>query len=132
MRDFQMEYARKCMLIDDDPDDHEIFLMALEVADLGIECICANDGREALQILASDPFLIPEFIYIDMNMPEMNGMECLAELVKMERLSTVPKYLYSTSADPKMIEKSKSLGATGFVIKPTSVEEFARLLAMHK
>lgn len=115
-------------LIDDDTDDQEIFSLAIGKASDNVTCVFANDGIDALETLRKDEEFIPDFIFIDMNMPRMNGTQCLAEIKKLERLRHVPIYMYSTSADPVSIEDNKSLGATDFIVKPSSISELTRLL----
>lgn len=115
-------------VIDDDLDDQEIFTIAVEKVDPAIECIFANDGVHALERLRNDSTLIPECIFLDVNMPRMNGVECLQELRTFKRLENVPIYMCSTSSDPKIIEKIKALGARDFIVKPSTIAEFAELL----
>lgn len=109
-----------CFLIDDDLDDQEIFSIALKDADPLIDCVFANDGAHALQKLSNDDFT-PDYIFIDMNMPRMNGMQCLEEIKKNERIKNIPVYMYSTSADARTITETKNLGAKEFIIKPSSI-----------
>ena len=80
-----------CFLIDNDEDDQEIFCMALRDVDPSINCILAANGVKAIEMLANDVRYIPSFIFIDMNMPLMNGKQCLLALKKIERLSDVPE-----------------------------------------
>lgn len=110
-----------CFFIDDDTDDQEIFGMALsEVFPQG-SCLFANDGIEALDRL-SDPSFFPSCIFIDLNMPRMNGKECLAEIGKIKRLNKVPVFIYSTSWDQALIEECKALGAADFIVKPPGLK----------
>lgn len=107
-----------CLLIDDDQDDQEIFSMALEDVNSNIQCIMASNGLAALEKLTAITPLIPDYIFIDMNMPKMNGMECLREIQKLHYLKDTAVFMYSTSSDEKMIEKSKALGAKDVIVKP--------------
>ena len=107
-----------CLLIDDDQDDQEIFSMALEDIDSDIQCIMVSNGIAALEKLNAKKPLIPDYIFIDVNMPKMNGMECLREIQKLEHLKNADVFMYSTSSDEKMIERSKALGAKDFIVKP--------------
>ena len=70
---------KNCLLIDDDQDDQELFLMALERVDSQIKCSVANNGVEGLAAL-SDHFYTPTHIFLDINMPKMNGIECLQRI----------------------------------------------------
>lgn len=115
-------------VIDDDIDDQEIFGIALDRASKNANCVFANDGIHAIEKIKSDESFIPDFIFLDMNMPRMDGSECLVELRKIPRLNHIPVYLYSTSLDNVGIDKTKSLGATDYIMKPSSVFELTDIL----
>jgi CheY-like chemotaxis protein len=55
----------------------------------------------------------PDFIFIDMNMPKVNGLECIALLNETNKALGIPLFMYSTSGDPVMQRKAVSLGASG-------------------
>ena len=116
-----MASALQLFLIDDDLDDQEIFSIALQHIDETIQCQMANDGVDALQKLKNTPFFNPDFIFIDINMPRMNGMDCLKQMKELGISRNAKIIMYSTTSDPKMIEQSKQLGASDFMIKPTSL-----------
>ncbi|WP_236676327.1 response regulator [Chryseolinea lacunae] len=116
-------------LIDDDPDDQEIFCLAIHDVEPTIDCIRTNDGVQALQKLNTIPHIVPHCIFIDMNMPRMNGIQCLLEIRKIDRLKDVPIYLCSTSSDPRMIAETKAMGAIDFIIKPSNIRDFTNILA---
>jgi len=118
-----------CFMVDDDIDDQEIFLIALDEIEENVKCVFANDGFEALQKLHGDPFFEPDYIFLDLNMPRMNGKQCLAELKKINRLSSIPIIIYSTSSDRKFINETNQLGATAYFTKPSSITELAKKLA---
>jgi CheY-like chemotaxis protein len=69
----------QCLLVDDDLDDQEIFLMTLEKINKNIKCLTANNGVEALSLLTQNSF-VPDYIFLDVNMPKMNGIECLRSI----------------------------------------------------
>jgi CheY-like chemotaxis protein len=120
--------AKNCLLVDDDDDDREIFCLALAQADPSMKCSVARDGVEALAMLtsASD---IPNYIFLDLNMPRMNGKECLREIRKTDRLKDVPVIIFSTSLLQKDIMETQTLGASSFITKPPSVDMLAQSLA---
>jgi CheY-like chemotaxis protein len=123
-----MENSVTFFLVDDDTDDQMIFLTALEEISETIECQYENDGIKALEKLNLDKSFIPDYIFLDMNMPRMNGRECLVEIRKINRLKHVPTFIYSTSVDPRMVEEVKLLGATDVIIKPTSIKKLSTIL----
>jgi DNA-binding NarL/FixJ family response regulator len=112
----------KCLLIDDDTDDHEIFKMALEAIDKSIFCDCINESIDAIEKLKTNQSFQPEIIFVDMNMPAMNGVECLAEIKKIDRLKEVPVIFYSTFADPAKVMEMKKLGAAEYFEKPSDID----------
>lgn len=120
-------------VIDDDQDDQEIFSLAVAKVNPAIQCIFAYDGVNALEQLTNNPTFNPGSIFLDVNMPRMNGLECLEELKKMERLNTVPIFMCSTSAEPRIITRAKTLGARDFIVKPSTISEFAaKLTEIHQ
>lgn len=116
-------------IIDDDLDDQEIFTLAVNRVNAAIQCTFANDGVHAIERLTTDQEFTPGRIFMDLNMPRMNGIECLAKLREIDRLKNVPIFMCSTSADPRVIEKARILGATDFIVKPSTIAEFAEVLA---
>jgi len=117
-----------CLLIDDVAADLKIFCAALEGVDKSVTCVYASDGFEALKKL-QDEHYTPDYIFIDMNMPRMNGNECLLEIKKIDRLKNVPVFMYSTSANPKNISQTKENGAAGYIVKPDNIIELTETLA---
>lgn len=118
----------RCFLVDNDVEDQEIFILALREIDPLITCLVADGGRSAIDKFSLDPSFIPRFIFIDMNMPLMNGIDCLRELRKLEHLKEVPIYMYSTAEDQRLMSQVKILGATDFIIKPSSFRGLIDLL----
>lgn len=123
-----MQTELSCFLIDNDQDDQEIFQMALNEINPGIICVLASDGKMAIEKLTTESY-IPSFIFVDMNMPLMNGKQCLEEIRKIPQLENIPVYIYSTGADPHSIAESKALGATDFLIKPPGFRQLVQLLS---
>lgn len=117
-----------CFLIDDDIDDQEIFLMALKEVSEQISCIVADDVVEALGKLSEGTAFIPDYIFLDVNTPKMNGIECLRRIKAFKHLQGTRLIMFSTSAEPKLISASKALGADGFLIKPSCLKELIEAL----
>jgi CheY-like chemotaxis protein len=110
-------------IIDDDLDDQEIFLFVIHQISDSVKCIFANDGMQALNKLKADASFTPALIFIDINMPKVNGMQCLTEIKKIKRLQHVPVYMYSTSAEKAIVEQCKNYGATGFIKKSIDTDD---------
>lgn len=109
-------------MIDDDSDDQEIFALALEEVLTSYRCVTAKNGVEALEKLRSGD-IKPDYIFLDLNMPRMNGKQCLAEIKKESTLNNIPVIIYSTSSESRHKEQMISMGASAFVTKPPVIPE---------
>jgi CheY-like chemotaxis protein len=115
-----MKKRIKIFLIDDDEDDRWLFIEALSRMAPDVECETASDGSEAIQMLEDENRLLPEKIFLDLNMPGMDGKRFLALIKSTPRLQSIPVIVYSTSKFHKDIEETKKLGAARFIIKPSN------------
>lgn len=118
-----MIHSKMILLIDDDVEDQEIFIDALKQIDQTILCLSFSDGEEALRLLQTDIIAVPDFIFLDLNMPRFSGKQCLSELKKIDKLIETPVVIYTTSADKKDKDDSMHLGADHFLIKPSRFDE---------
>ncbi|MEO8237620.1 MAG: response regulator [Flavobacterium sp.] len=118
----------KCFLIDDDEDDREIFSLALSGASPSCTYVTALNGEDALRIIEEQPDFIPDFIFMDLNMPFMDGRTCLKELRKISRLRDVPIIMFTTSSYNRDIEDTLKFGASHYLIKPTSLNDLVAIL----
>jgi CheY-like chemotaxis protein len=122
-------------LVDDDPDDREMFRDALDTIGLSNSFLDASDGLHALELLNGHDVIVPAIIFLDLNMPRMNGRELLALLRGRKQYEKIPVIIYSTSSFPKDINATKALGANGYMVKPSSFkslcEELKEVLNQH-
>ena len=88
------------------------------------ECREAQNGAEALKLLRREKQL-PDFIFLDLNMPQMDGRECLEELKKDERLKYIPVIIYTTSSFEQDKLITQKLGAAYYLVKPADVSELS-------
>lgn len=114
-------------LIDDDVDDQEIFSITVGKISPHIRCEFADDGVHGLERLRGER-LLPDLILIDLNMPRMDGLECLDGIRKTTHVKNTPAYIYSTSADRITIEKSMNMGANGFLKKEADPQDLQKKL----
>jgi CheY-like chemotaxis protein len=119
---------RTIFLIDDDVDDQEVFAMALAEIDESIFCVTAKNGLEALEKLKTSEFR-PDYIFLDLNMPRMNGKQFLKEWSR-SAASDIPVVIYSTSAEDRDVEETKALGAVAFITKPPRMNDL--VTSLHK
>lgn len=112
-----------CLLVDDDQDDHEIFIMAVNRINPSIRVDHASSGMEAIDLLRSYKSGLPDFIFLDLNMQRMNGVECLTELKKLPHISEIPVIIYSTSLNEDIIYRTLRLGAYDHIEKPSQMRD---------
>lgn len=115
------------LLADDDMDDTEMFCEALEEINKNIVCHCADNGSEALRIL-DELQEKPELIFLDLNMPVMNGWDCLKFLKKDKRYEDIPVIMISTSSHRKDMDIASDLGAVCYFVKPNNFNELKHVL----
>ena len=110
------------MIVDDDEDDREFFCEALDKIDDAIKCMNVENGEKALAYLQDGQQTMPDYIFLDLNMPKLDGKECLVAIKKIDHLKEVPVIIYSTSNHPLDKEQTLQLGAHGFMHKKTEFE----------
>ena len=103
------------LLVEDDKDDQEFFIDAINEIDNAHIYDVANNGREAL-VKLENPGSYPDLIFMDINMPLMGGIECLTCISQNPQISNIPVIILSSSIPH--IEIVRSLGARGFMEKP--------------
>jgi CheY-like chemotaxis protein len=124
-----MKRPRTFFIVDDDPDDVDLFIEAINEIDQSIYCESAFDGQEALQKLNDAGTILPDIIFLDLNMPRINGMQCLTELKTNKKLSHIPIVIYTTSSSQKDLDETKESGASYFLTKPSSFKELCSILS---
>ena len=117
------------LLVEDDSDDSEMFTEAIVAVDASVRCFSAADGREALNKLTVGAIAPPpDLIFLDINMPEMNGWQLLDRLKKDQELQRIPVIMYSTSSHPRDIQNASARGALCFFTKPNSFPHLKKIL----
>lgn len=115
------------LLADDDTDDTEMFCEALEEISENIICHCAVNGSEAWKIL-NELTEKPQLIFLDLNMPIMNGWDCLKLIKNDDRYKDIPVIMISTSSHKNDIETASNLGCLCYLVKPNSFKDLKSLL----
>ncbi|MFB9109387.1 response regulator [Flavobacterium gyeonganense] len=108
---------KNILQIDDDYDDCDFFLEALEEVSATASYTAIHNPVQALQKLVCNE-IHPDVIFLDINMPVMNGMELLVEMNKKGLIKDIPVIILSTSIPLDFATKLENLGATGYYIKP--------------
>lgn len=115
------------LLIDDDKEELDILTMALDAA--GIRTMMCAWARSAEYAFHLFDHIIPDFIFLDLNMPRMDGIRCLEHLKKIRRVRDVPVILYSTSITEETRKLALAMGADDCIEKPGGVTVLSERLA---
>lgn len=122
-----MPLYKRLLLIDDDEDDKSFFLEALAQINPEIVCITADNGRDGLnKLLSENPR--PDVIFLDLNMPLMNGRQFLEEIKNQQHLPNIPVVILSTSSDSETRRHTSMLGAKYFITKPDKLSAWESML----
>lgn len=111
-----MNNGKYCLLVDDDPEDQEIFINALQQISSTTGCYAVSNGEEALRILLED-HVNPDYIFTDLQMPVMDGISFLAAMQSIEHLKTIPVIVLSSDLSAMQIENLKHFNVTGMYAK---------------
>lgn len=101
---------------DDDQDDLDFFTEIVSEIDSSYNVITQNNGLELLHALNNPP-PTPYLIFLDINMPGINGLDVLKKVRESASHKFLPIVMFSTSNDESIIEKSRKLGATYYMPK---------------
>lgn len=110
------------LLVDDDETDRFLLTRALRYLP-DVRCYAVESGIECLDMLNKQQPFIPDFIFLDLNMPGLSGKETLVELKKDPRFKRVPVVIYTGSFRQQDIEETKALGASYYLAKPVGFEQ---------
>lgn len=117
------------LLVDDDADDVFLFREVLSEVAPQINLRTASNGQEALEVLSRETQSYPDLIFLDLNMPRMDGKQCLSELKTNERLKKIPVIMYSTSSHSRDVEETMQNGAISFITKPSHINDLKAILS---
>lgn len=114
------------VLADDDVDDRELFTEALEGVDENVKLETVPDGEGLMNLLKSNEKL-PDLIFVDLNMPNKDGKECLREIRESGLFGHIPVIIYSTSSSPRDIEETFDKGANLYITKPSTFADLKQI-----
>ena len=114
---------RRILLIDDNPNDVELALDALDVSP-ETDVRVASSGVEAIRLLLDRTEPLPDLILLDLKMPHMDGLAVLDAIRGEAQLPDVPVVMLTTSGDERDIQASYAHGASGYVVKPLEFGQF--------
>lgn len=125
-----MTQAITLFLVDDDVDDIVLFQEVITEVNPDISFESASNGQELLEKLKVPGASLPDLIFLDLNMPRMDGKECLFHLKSDERLKTIPVIMYTTSSQSRDIEETMQRGAICFITKPSNIADLKNILSV--
>jgi len=118
--------AFNVLIVDDSSSMRAVIKRTIKVSGFNVgEYFEAGDGREALEILSNKWV---DLVLSDINMPNMNGLELIAEMKKNELFSSIPVVMVTTEGSEKIVEESIRLGASKYIKKPFFPEDIKNTL----
>ena len=117
------------ILADDDEDDCLFFTDAFSELKISTKVQTCNDGVELMDYLKKEDSILPNVLFLDLNMPMKNGIECLDEIKADKRFDDVIIAIYSTSSSEEHIEETFVKGANIYIKKPNDFNELKKVLS---
>lgn len=118
----------KVILVDDDEDDRFLFSEAFESLAIQTELALFKNGQEFIDYLENTGDSLPEIVFLDLNMPVRNGLECLQYLRKIDKFKDVFVAIYSTSSSDRDMEATLLHGANIYIQKPTNFKTLTNVI----
>lgn len=116
---------RSIVLADDDSDDIEIFKDSLNEVQSDIQLESVSNGKQLMELISH---FLPDLLFIDLDMPVKNGLECLVEIRSNPKMEELPVIVFSSTTRPANIQTAYEMGAHLFLIKSSSYEEYKSAL----
>jgi DNA-binding response OmpR family regulator len=115
-------------LADDDEDDRIFFSEAIEDIKMKNKLKLFNDGKDLMDYLSEPDSILPNILFLDLNMPYKNGLDCLKEIRANDRFKDVSIAIYSTSSSDEDIENTFIEGANIYIKKPNDFSELKKVI----
>ncbi|NNT72985.1 response regulator [Flavobacterium sp. IMCC34852] len=117
------------ILADDDEDDRLFFTDAFEELKINTKVNTFNDGVELMNYLNQPDAVLPNVLFLDLNMPRKNGFECLDEIKKDNRFDDIAIAIFSTSSSEEHVEETFIRGANIYIKKPSDFSTLKKVLS---
>tara|TARA_R110002072_G_scaffold216381_1_gene373761 strand:+ start:164 stop:610 length:447 start_codon:yes stop_codon:yes gene_type:complete len=117
------------VLADDDEDDRLFFTEAFEELKINTRVSTFNDGVFLMDYFNSKDAILPEVLFLDLNMPRKSGLDCLKELRANQKFKDIAIAIYSTSSSEEDVENTFVLGANIYIKKPSDFKSLKKVLA---
>jgi CheY-like chemotaxis protein len=115
-------------LVDDDNEDRMLFIEALNEIDMPVIIKDFDNGVSLINTLLQVENVLPDAIFLDLNMPLMTGEECIDDIRNEAVFSEIPIIIYSNYVDDSMVYRLKNKGANWYLMKPNSFDKLKNLL----
>jgi CheY-like chemotaxis protein len=122
------DYINIC-LADDDEDDRLFFTDAFDELKINTKVNTFKDGVELMNYLNHFDAVLPNILFLDLNMPKKNGLECLLEIKKNKTLNDIVVAIYSTSSSEEHIDETFINGANIYIKKPSDFDTLKKILS---
>ena len=116
------------IIADDDEDDRLFFTDAFDELKINTKVQTCSDGVELMDYLNKEDSILPNVLFLDLNMPMKNGLECLHEIKANKRFDDIVIAIYSTSSSEEHIEETFICGANIYIKKPSDFNELKKTL----
>ncbi|CAM4092027.1 MULTISPECIES: response regulator [Flavobacterium] len=116
-------------LADDDEDDRLFFTDAFDELKINTVVNTFKNGKELLDFLNHPESVLPNIIFLDLNMPILNGIDCLKEIKKNDKFNNIAIAIYSTSSSEQDVENTFVLGANIYIKKPSDFNTLKKVLS---
>lgn len=116
------------ILADDDEDDRMFFTDAFDELKINTKVQTYNNGVELMNYLKKEDCILPNILFLDLNMPKKNGIECLHEIKAEKRFDDIAIAIYSTSSSEEHIEETFVNGANIYIKKPSDFASLKKVL----
>ncbi len=117
------------VLADDDADDRLFFTDAFDELKINTKVQTFNDGADLMDYLNAENSQLPEILFLDLNMPKKNGIECLHEIKANPKFENIAVAIYSTSSSEEHIEETFVNGANIYIKKPNDFNTLKKVLS---
>lgn len=115
-------------LADDDEDDRLLFTDAFDELKINTVVNTFNNGQLLMDYLNNPESVLPHIIFLDLNMPIKNGIECLKEIKQNDKFKNIAIAIYSTSSSEEDVENTFVLGANVYIKKPSDFKTLKDIL----
>lgn len=112
---------RTVVFAEDDEDDQLYFREVFHEINADIQIVFVRDGNQLLQLLRN---FLPDILFLDLEMPYKNGLECLVEIRSNKNFETLPVIVFSSTTKPSNVQTAYEMGANLFFIKPAVYSEY--------